>query len=302
MVKEIEEYSVEQFLRYIQFEKGLSKNTVVAYRNDLYQYFNFLNTIKKQVETITAEDISDFLWKLKQNNLKSSSIYRKTSCIIQFHKFLIIEGITKNDPVEFLNRPKLYRKLPEVLSVEEVDKILNYIPAKKFNDIRNRAIIELIYAAGLRVSEAVMLKFENLNLESHFVRVRGKGGKERIVPIGKKSVSAIKNWLKVRQHKFSKKILPQNDGYIFLSKLGKPISRVGFWEQLKSYVKQIGITKDVSPHTLRHSFATHMLKYGADLRVVQELLGHSDISTTQIYTHVDKEHLKSVHKKFHPRG
>jgi integrase/recombinase XerD len=293
---------IEQFLRYLQFEKGLSKNTILAYKNDLYQYFSFLNSINKNINTVSAEDISDFLWKLKQQNLKSSSIYRKTACVVQFHKFLIIEDITKNDPVEFLSRPKLYRKLPQVLSVEEVDKILNYIPQKKFNDIRNRAIIELIYAAGLRVSEAVTLKFENLNLESQFVKVKGKGGKERIVPIGKKCVCAIKDWLKIRQQKFANKVSTQNDEYIFLSKLGKPISRIGFWQELKEYVKRAGITKEVSPHTLRHSFATHMLKYGADLRVVQELLGHSDISTTQIYTHVDKEHLKSVHKKFHPRG
>ncbi len=302
MYKDLDDSLVEQFLRYVQFEKGLSKNTISAYKNDLQQYFMFLHSISKKIENVTAEDISDFLWKLKQKNLKSSSIYRKTACIVQFHKFLIIEDITKNDPVEFLSRPKLYRKLPQVLSVEEVDKILNYIPAKKFSDIRNRAIIELIYAAGLRVSEVVGLKFEDLNLESQFVKVRGKGGKERIVPIGKKSVSAIKDWLKVRQQKFSTKILPDNDVYIFLSKLGRPISRIGFWQELKSYVKNAGIIKEVSPHTLRHSFATHMLKYGADLRVVQELLGHSDIATTQIYTHVDKEHLKSVHKKFHPRG
>jgi integrase/recombinase XerD len=300
--KNFEESTIEQFLRYIQFEKGLSKNTVSAYKNDLYQYFIFLNSINKKVDNVTSEDISDFLWKLKQKNLKSSSMYRKTACIVQFHKFLVMEEITKNDPIEFLSRPKLYRKLPQVLSVEEVERILNYIPEKKFNDIRNKAIIELIYAAGLRVSEAVGITFDNINLESHFVKVRGKGGKERIVPIGKKCVSAIKDWLKIRKQKFSNKISSQNDIYVFLSKLGRPISRIGFWQELKNYVKKAGITKDVSPHTLRHSFATHMLKYGADLRVVQELLGHSDISTTQIYTHIDKEHLKEVHKKFHPRG
>lgn len=292
----------EQFLNYLKVEKGLSKNTILSYKNDLKQYFNFLKNYSLTIDSVSTEDISNFLWKLKQRNLKSSSIYRKTVCVIQFHKFLILENITKNDPIEFLSRPKLYRKLPEILSVEEVEKLLSYVPQKSFNNIRNKSIMELIYAAGLRVSEAVNLKFENVNLELGFVRVVGKGGKERLVPIGKKCISAMREWLKVREERFKGKIRPSEEQYIFLSKLGRPISRIGFWEQLKSYVKQAGIKKNVSPHTLRHSFATHLLKYGADLRVVQELLGHSDISTTQIYTHVDRQYLKDMHKKFHPRG
>ncbi len=298
-----QDYSlIDKFIEFIKLEKGLSKNTVDAYRRDLSQYFSFLKKINKDIHTVTPQDITDFLWQLKEENLKSSSIYRKSSCIVQFHKFLLLEEITKNNPIEFLARPKIQRKLPQVLTVEEVEKLLNFIPKNRFNDIRNKAMIEVLYATGMRVSELVNLKFEQIDLTNKYIRVVGKGNKERIALLNNKSIQALKDWIKIRDKKFSKKNLGEYNNYVFLSKLGKPISRIDFWEQLKNYVKQAGITKNVSPHTLRHSFATHMLKYGADLRVVQELLGHADISTTQIYTHIDKQHLKDIHKKYHPRG
>lgn len=293
---------IEKFIEFIKLEKGLSENTVSAYKRDITQYFSFLEKIGKNIHTVTPQDITEFLWKLKEKNLKSTSIYRKSSCITQFHKFLLLEDITKNNPIEFLAKPKLQRKLPQVLTVEEVEKILNFIPKNKFNDIRNKAMVEVLYATGMRVSELVNLKFDQIDLTNKYIRVIGKGNKERIVLLNNKSIQALKEWVKIREKKFSKKNLGGYDNYVFLSKLGKPISRIDFWEQLKNYVKQAGITKNVSPHTLRHSFATHMLKYGADLRVVQELLGHADISTTQIYTHIDKQHLKEIHKKYHPRG
>jgi len=293
---------IEEFIKFIQFEKGLSSNTTSAYKNDLKQYFDFLKKINKTIHNVSPEDLTEFLWQLKQNNLSSNSIYRKSSCLTQFYKFLLSEGLTTNNPTEFLIKPKLQKKLPQVLTVEEVDRLLNYIPKKKFNDIRNKAMIELLYATGLRVSELVNLKFDQVDLQNKFIRVIGKGGKERIVLLNKKSIEALKEWLKVREKKFFGKLSSEYDIYIFLSKLGKPISRIDFWEQLKNYVRNAGISKNVSPHTLRHSFATHMLKYGADLRVVQELLGHSDISTTQIYTQLDRQHLKEIHKKYHPRG
>lgn len=292
---------IEEFIKYIQFEKNLTKNTILAYKRDLKQYFNFLKEKQKTPDIVTPEDITEFLWSLKQKNLRSTSIYRKTSCITQFHKFLLSENLTKNNPVKAITKPKLQRKLPQVLSVEEVDKLLNFTP-KKFNDIRNKAMLEVLYATGMRVSELVNLKFEQIDLTNKFIRVFGKGGKERVVLLNNKSIQALKEWLKIREKKFGKKDLGEYKNYIFLSKLGKPISRVDFWEQLKNYVKHLGITKNVSPHTLRHSFATHMLKFGADLRVVQELLGHSDISTTQIYTQIDRQYLKEIHKKYHPRG
>ncbi len=292
----------DEFIKFVKFEKGLSDNTIFAYKNDLNQYISFLKKIKKTIDDVTNEDITEFLWQLKQQNIKPNSLYRKSSCITQFHKFLISEGITKNNPIEFLSKPKLQRKLPQVLTLEEVERLLSYIPKKKFNDIRNKAMIEVLYATGLRVSELVNLKFDNLDLTNRYIRIIGKGGKERIVLLNKKSVQALKEWLRIREKKFAYKYLKEFDQYVFLSKLGKPISRIDFWEQLRNYVKQAKITKNVSPHTLRHSFATHMLKYGADLKVVQELLGHSDISTTQIYTQVDRQHLKEVHKKYHPRG
>ncbi len=288
-----------QFTNFLQIEKGLSKNTLSAYRTDLLQYLQFLSSINKDIHTVTVDDISEYLLELKQKRYSSATIYRKTAAIVQFHKFLISEEITQNNPIEFLSRPKLYRKLPEVLTVEEVTKLLDNIPKKRFNDIRNKAMLELMYAAGLRVSEVVNIKFENLDLDTKFVRVEGKGGKERIVPINDKCVKSIKEWLKFRQKLF----LPEESkNYVFVSKNKKPITRIAFWQQLKKYISQLGIEKNVSPHTLRHSFATHMLRYGADLRIVQELLGHSNISTTQVYTHVDKSHLKQLHKKYHPRG
>jgi integrase/recombinase XerD len=291
----------DEFIKFLQFEKGLSKNTISAYKNDLHQYFSFLKKINKTVHNVSSDDLTEFLWQLKQQNLKPNSIYRKASCVTQFHKFLVSENITTNNPVEGMMRPKLQRKLPTVLTVEEVDKLLSFQP-KKFNDIRNKAMIEMLYATGLRVSELVNLTFDQIDLGNRFIRVIGKGGKERIVLLNKKSVDALKEWIKIRDKKFTGKISAEYDKFIFLSKLGKPISRIDFWEQLKNYVRNAGISKNVSPHTLRHSFATHMLKYGADLRVVQELLGHSDISTTQIYTQVDRQHLKELHKKYHPRG
>jgi integrase/recombinase XerD len=291
----------DEFIKFLQFEKGLSKNTISAYKNDLLQYFSFLKKINKTVHNVSSDDLTEFLWQLKQQNLRPNSIYRKASCVTQFHKFLVSENITTNNPVEGMMRPKLQRKLPTVLTVEEVDKLLSFQP-KKFNDIRNKAMIEVLYATGLRVSELVNLTFEQLDLENRYIRVIGKGGKERIVLLNKKSIDALKEWIKIRDKKFSGKISAEYDKFIFLSKLGKPISRIDFWEQLKNYVRNTGISKNVSPHTLRHSFATHMLKYGADLRVVQELLGHSDISTTQIYTQIDRQHLKELHKKYHPRG
>ncbi|MCX7940154.1 MAG: site-specific tyrosine recombinase XerD [Endomicrobia bacterium] len=296
------EQLIEEFINYVQFEKGLSQNTVLAYRRDLLQYISFLKSINKTVNNVSAEDITEFLWKLKENNLKTNSLYRKSSCITQFHKFLLSEGITENNPVEFLVKPKLQRKLPQVLTVEEVERLLNFVPKRRFNDIRNKTMIEVLYATGMRISELVNLKYDQVDLSNKFIRVVGKGEKERIVLLNNKSVQALKEWFKIRQQKFGNKNLGEFNQYIFLSKLGRPISRIDFWEQLKNYVKQAGITKNVSPHTLRHSFATHMLKYGADLRVVQELLGHSDISTTQIYTQVDRQHLKELHKKYHPRG
>ncbi len=293
---------IDKFIEFIKLEKGLSENTIFAYKRDLTQYFSFLEKIGKDIHTVTPQDITEFLWKLKEENLKPTSIYRKSSCITQFHKFLLLEEMTKNNPIEFLAKPKIQRKLPQVLTVEEVEKILNFIPKNKFNDVRNKAMIEILYATGMRVSELVNLKFDQIDLTNKYIRVVGKGNKERIVLLNNKSIQALKEWIKIREKKFAKKNLSEYDNYVFLSKLGKPISRIDFWEQLKNYVKQAGVTKNVSPHTLRHSFATHMLKYGADLRVVQELLGHADISTTQIYTHIDRQHLKEIHKRYHPRG
>jgi|YNPBryBLVA2012_1023415.scaffolds.fasta_scaffold00527_2 integrase/recombinase XerD len=291
-----------QFLRYMEFERGCSRNTVSAYRGDMNQYLEYTSRRKLDLLTITANDLSDYLWDLKQRGLTASSIHRKIACVTHFHRFLIVEGVTTNDPTESLNRPRLRRKLPSVLSIDEVDRLLAHVPGRKYNDLRNKAMLELMYAAGLRVSETTSVRLQDLDLRGRSVRVLGKGGKERVVPIGSRCVAAIRAYLAVRTAMLSGPPALEHRDVVFLSRLRRPLSRGEFWNQLRGYVRAAGITKRVSPHVLRHSFATHLLKNGADLRAVQEMLGHADIATTQIYTHVDRDQLKSAYKRFHPRA
>ena len=286
---------VDDFINYILIEKGLSKNTALAYRTDLNTYLNFLETKKINYETITHLEITDFLWHLQQQlNFKPTSVYRMIESIRQFYKFLIAENFIKTDPTINLAAPKLPEMLPEMLTNEEVTKLLNSVAGSDNLSIRNRAMLELLYATGLRVSELISLKFSNVDIEECFVKIFGKGNKERLVPFGQKAQLYLKRYLRVRKNTKSE--------YIFLTRLNKPISRIEFWRQLKQIAIKAGIMKNITPHTLRHSFATHLLTGGADIRFVQEMLGHSSISTTQIYTHISQERLKEQHKKFHPRG
>ncbi len=291
---------LEEFINYIAFEKGLSKNSQDAYLSDLSAYLNYLEKRKCSLFSLTYKEILFYLESRKKEGIKVSSLGRFLISVKMFHRFLVAEGYAKTDPTVNLKTPKSGFSLPHVLSIKEIEKLLDYLKndaEKSNNKLRDRAMLELLYATGMRVSEIINLKLSDINLKMEYVKCLGKGNKERIIPVGKKAKNAVNVYLeKVRNEKKSdKKIL-------FLSQRGKKFSRTGFWKIVKKYMKKAGIYKTVSPHTLRHSFATHLLERGADLRFVQEMLGHSDISTTQIYTHITREKLKSLHKKYHPRG
>jgi len=290
---------LEKFLDYLTVERGLSKNTITSYRTDLLfflQYFEKKNI--GNIEKIKRQDIMNYLLSLKDKGLSGNSISRALVAIKMFYKFLVQEHFVKEDAAGILDSPRLIRPLPNVMNTEEVDKILEVIDTRDWMGMRDKAALELMYATGMRVSELVELEVGGLNLDVGFIKCKGKGDKERIVPIGKKAKEAVERYMQKVRPKLLKN---KEDRHLFLSRLGKKVSRQSFWKMIKRLTKAARIKKEVTPHTLRHSFATHLLERGADLRVVQEMLGHSDISTTQIYTHINKERLKSIHKQFHPR-
>lgn len=289
---------LQEFINYISLEKGLAKNTQEAYARDLKTYLNYLEKRKIDPLNIEHQQITDYLWSRKEKGAKPSSIFRYLESIKLFHRFLFAEGYTKNDPTLYLSSPKLVRRLPAVLNATELEKLLNQPKINKFYGLRDRAILELFYACGLRVSELLNLHLEDVNLSLGYVRCRGKGGKERIVPLGHYAIRYISEYLELRS---KRPIISNNSNILFLDKSGRKFSRVGLWKMVKKYAQKAGINKTISPHTLRHTFATHLLEKGADLRAIQEMLGHSDISTTQIYTHLEREHLKELHRKYHPR-
>jgi len=293
------ELYISQFESYLSAEKGLAKNTLLAYASDLKIFFVYLEKQTKKLLTLKHSDITEFLWELKLSGHQPRSVYRMMETLRQFYRFLVAEGYTANDPTSNLISPKIGLKLPDLLSFQEIERILHAASGQKDREIRNRAMLELLYAAGLRVSELVGLNADQIDSKLGFVRVIGKGNKERIVPIGKTALYYISRYLEVRS---KNKFMNPGEKGLFLSKLGRKMSRIEFWRQLKNYAKKAGIKKVIGPHTVRHSFASHLLAGGADLRFVQEMLGHSSITTTQIYTHVDKERLKELHKKYHPRG
>lgn len=293
---QVEEY-LNSFISYISVEKGLSKNTAIAYKRDLENYFEYLKKHFLTLLDITEEQITDYLWERKLSKKSAATIFREQEAIKGFYKFLFTEGHLRQNPASQLKSPKLEKYLPDTLTIEEVEKLLETPYLTKLKGIRDRAILETLYATGMRVSELTELKISDVNLDVGFTKCFGKGSKERIVPIGKKAVESIKNYLSVR-----KKVSEANNDFLFLNPSGEKISRISIWKIIKKNAQIAGITKEISPHTLRHSFASHILERGADLRTIQEMLGHSSISTTQIYTHIDKKFLKKQHKKFHPRG
>lgn len=290
---------IKEFLDYLSIERGLSTNTLESYGRDLGKYAAYFK--KQGVENpdgIKRQDIQNFLMTLKDNKLNASSIARNLVAIKVFHRYLTTQRYVKEDVTSVLETPKLWKTLPDVLDLSEVEAILEKPNTLKKQGLRDRAALELMYATGMRVSELVNLKISDLHLDVGFVRCIGKGQKERIIPVGRKAREALQKYLAKARPKFLKK---SESNALFLTRLGKPMSRQAFWLVIKRYVREARIKKRVTPHTFRHSFATHLLQRGADLRVVQELLGHTNISTTQIYTHIDKERLKQIHRKFHPR-
>ncbi len=292
---------IEEFINYISVERGLARNTLLAYSRDLKTYAQYLK--KNGVvspDGVTRDRVTSFMYDLKKKGLSATSICRALAAVKMFHRFLVRENLAKDDPTNLVETPKIWKRIPEVLSQSEMEAIIHAAHGKSSQMVRDYAILELFYASGMRVSELADLKTGSVNFDVGYVRCIGKGSKERIIPIGKKSREAVALYCQ----KVRPKLVAKSSGAeeLFLSRLGKRISRQCIWKAIKFYARKANIKKNIKPHTLRHTFATHLLEHGADLRSVQEMLGHSDISTTQIYTHVDKERLKSVHKQFHPRG
>lgn len=290
---------IEAFLNYLSVERGLSRNTIISYREDLNAYTNFL--LKGHIDALSRtsrNDITNFMLSQKDRGLAANSVARRLAAIRMFYRFLVRERILKDDPSILIDSPKLWKKIPETLSVNEADALLGAPNIRDKQGIRDRAILETLYATGMRVSEAVNLKLADVNLDIGFLRCIGKGKKERIIPLGGKAINSIKRYLESGRPKLLKNKEPE---FLFLNRFGRRISRQSYWKIIKKYAKETRIKKPIRPHTLRHSFATHLLERGADLRSVQEMLGHSNISTTQIYTHINKDRLKAIHRQFHPR-
>lgn len=296
MIKE----QIDEFLNYLAVERGLAQNTLLAYRRDLLKYAAFLKKKKVQdAAQVSRKLVTDFMYDQKEKDLSTNSICRALAAIKTFHRFLVRERLADEDPTNLVETPKLWKRVPEVLSATEIEAIIDAAHGREWQAIRDYAILELFYASGMRVSELSDLLLENIDLDVGYVRCVGKGSKERIIPIGRRARQAVIRYCGHVRGKLAKGAGPE---HLFLSRLGKRISRQSVWKIIKVYAKKANVKKGIKPHTLRHTFATHLLENGADLRSVQEMLGHADISTTQIYTHVDRERLKSVHKEFHPRG
>ncbi|MBU1888002.1 MAG: site-specific tyrosine recombinase XerD [Candidatus Omnitrophica bacterium] len=290
---------IDEFLSYLSVERGLSNNTLISYKRDLRKFFNYLKAMRiASIEKVSRHNITSFMLDEKDKGLSASSISRELACLKSFFKFLLRENKIKDNITGVIESPKLWKKLPDVLSLDEVEAILKTPNIRDVAGARDKASIELMYATGMRVSELVNLKMDDLNIEVGFAKCFGKGGKERIVPFGRKAKESILRYLEKSRPRLLKKKV---SNALFLTRLGRAMSRQTFWKTIKKYTREARIKKNVTPHSLRHSFATHILERGADLRIVQEMLGHADISTTQIYTHVNKDRLKSIHKKFHPR-
>lgn len=290
---------IDSFLDYLSVERALAKNTIIAYREDLNIYLDFIAKRKITVLSgITKNDIVEFMLAEKTKGISPTSISRRLAAIRMFHRFLTRERILKNDPTVLIDTPKLWKKVPDALSLNEVEALISQPNVRDYQGARDKAILETLYATGMRVSEATYLKTNNVNLDIGFLRCIGKGNKERIIPLGRKAISSINRYLEFSRPHFLKK---KTSEQLFISRSGAKLSRQSVWKLIKRYAKEAKIKKPIKVHTLRHSFATHLLERGADLRSVQEMLGHSNISTTQIYTHIDKERLKTIHKKFHPR-
>jgi len=290
---------VSNYLDALWLEKGLSDNSLDAYRRDLRGLADFIEKLDKNLLDVDRIDLMDYLGSRMRAGYKARSTARMMSCLRSFYRYLIRENRITEDPTQNLESPKLGRPIPDSLTEEEVTNLLDAPDVKTTLGLRDRTMLEVLYATGLRVTELVSLRLEQMNLRQGLVRVTGKGNKERLVPLGEESMDWIERYLKEARGD----LLPDlSESIIFPSQQGRPMTRQTFWHRIKRYAIEAGITKHLSPHTLRHAFATHLLNHGADLRVVQMLLGHSDLSTTQIYTHVANQRLNQLHQQHHPRG
>lgn len=293
-------FLLERFAEFLTLEKGSASRTQEAYARDVARFVDFaLARGASAPIAVTPRLLREFVYQLKDLGLAPASIRRNVSAVRSYFRFLMGDGHVVRDPSERLDTPQRWRTLPEVLTVDEIHKLL---AAPTMDDplyFRDRAMLEVAYGAGLRVSEWIGIGVKDVWLDEGLVRVFGKGSKERLVPIGRKAIAALAIYRREQRPALERR---SGQGALFLNARGEPLSRMGAWKILAKYVKRAGITKRVSPHTLRHSFATHLLEGGADLRAVQEMLGHADISTTQIYTHVDREYLRQVHRRYHPRA
>jgi integrase/recombinase XerD len=291
---------IKDFVSFLKIEKGLAENSIFAYQNDVAKLYDFALTRKIAVTELTYNDLKEFVAELYDLGLSARTQARIISGVKQFFGFLLIEDVLNDDPSELLEMPRIGRKLPEVLSIEEIDQLIAAIDLSKAEGHRNRAIIETLYSCGLRVSELVSLKFGDLYFEEGFIRVIGKGNKERLVPVSpsvEKEIGIYNDH--VRRHQAIK---PGNEQIVFLNRRGAQLTRVMIFTIIKDLANSIGLTKSISPHTFRHSFATHMIEGGANLRAVQEMLGHESITTTEIYTHLDQRFLRDAIITFHPRN
>ncbi len=288
---------LEEYLEHLLVEKGLSPNSVEAYQGDIESFLGFLKEVGASLDTATPAAVSGYLVFLSSSGLSPATIQRRFSAVRGLYRFMVLEGIIEDDPTLVVDSPKRWQRLPSVLSIEEVNALLDAPDTSTPLGARDKAMLEMLYATGIRVSELVGLKDEKLEVNKGVIRLGGKGGREREVPVGMAAWSALKNYLPHRTA-----MVKNDDPHLFLNRRGRGLTRQRFWQIVKEYALKVGITKPISPHTLRHSFATHLLERGLDLRLLQEMLGHASLSTTEIYTHVASGHLEETYKKSHPRA
>ena len=296
----VEDSVLRRYVQYLCLERSYSKNTLDAYRRDLQKLLVFYADNHIDYRTVTLEQLDQFAGQLREEGIQARSVARILSGVRSFYRFLTLEKEVEQDPTELLESPQIGKHLPEVLSVEEIDSIINVIDVSKPEGIRDRAIIEVLYGCGLRISELCNLRISQLYLEDKYIRVKGKGSKERLVPIEGVAIDRVREWLVTRM---GCKVKPSEEDYVFVSLTrGSRLSRISLFVYIKDYAVRAGIKKNISPHTFRHSFATHLLEGGANLRAIQMMLGHEDISTTEIYMHIDKSKLRTEILEHHPRN
>ena len=296
----VEDSVLRRYVQYLCLERSYSKNTLDAYRRDLQKLLIFYADNHIDYRTVTLEQLDQFAGQLREEGIQARSVARILSGVRSFYRFLTLEKEVEQDPTELLESPQIGKHLPEVLSVEEIDSIINVIDVSKPEGVRDRAIIEVLYGCGLRISELCNLRISQLYLEDKYIRVKGKGSKERLVPIEGVAIDRVREWLVTRM---GYKVKPSEEDYVFVSLTrGSRLSRISLFVYIKDYAEKAGIKKNISPHTFRHSFATHLLEGGANLRAIQMMLGHEDISTTEIYMHIDKSKLRTEILEHHPRN